>query len=83
MKQQWQLQDAKNRFSEVVESAMGQDPQVVTKHGREAVVIISIEEYHKMKQQENSLIDFLQSSPLKDLDLDLERDKEYSREVGL
>jgi len=83
MKQQWQLQDAKNRFSEVVENAINQGPQVVTKYGKEAVVIISIEEYRKMKEPEHSLIDFFKASPLNDLNLNLERDKEYSREVEL
>jgi antitoxin Phd len=70
MAQQWQLQDAKNHFSEVVDNAMHRGPQVVTKRGKEAVVIISIEEYHKMQQPNNTLVDFFQSSPLKGVDLD-------------
>jgi antitoxin Phd len=83
MEQRWQLQDAKNRFSEVVENAMNQGPQVVTKHGKEAVVIISIKEYRKIKEPADSLIDFFKASPLNNLNLDLERDKEYPREVEL
>lgn len=83
MKQQWQLQDAKNRFSEVVENAMQYGPQVVTKRGKEAVVVVSIEEYRKMKAPENSLTDFFSTSPLSGIDLDLDRDKSYAREVEL
>jgi len=83
MNQPWQLQDAKNKFSEVVENAIHQGPQIVTKRGKEAVVIISFEEYWKMKAPNNDLIDFFQSSPLGLSDLDLERDKEFSREFDL
>ena len=73
MAQQWQLQDAKNRFSEVVDNAMHHGPQFVTKHGKEAVVIMSIDEYRKMQQPKESLVDFFQNSPLKGVDLDLTR----------
>ena len=49
-KAQWQLQEAKNRFSEVVEEALARGPQTVTRHGREVVVIVSAEEYRRMRQ---------------------------------
>jgi len=44
----WSVQDAKNRFSEVVEAARG-EPQTVTKHGRPAVVVLAAEEYERLK----------------------------------
>ncbi len=83
MTQQWQLQDAKNRFSEVVDNAVQQGPQVVTKRGKEAVVIISIEQYRKMQQPKNTLVDFFQASPLKGVDLDLTRDQSPARDIDL
>lgn len=83
MAQQWQLQDAKNRFSEVVDNAMHQGPQFVTKRGKEAVVIMSIDEYRKIQQPKDSLVDFFQNSPLKGVDLDLTRDKSTAREIDL
>ena len=83
MAQQWQLQDAKNRFSEVVDNAMREGPQVVTKRGKEAVVVISIDEYRKIQQPKDSLIDFFQSSPLSEIELDIDRDKSPAREVEL
>lgn len=83
MAQQWQLQDAKNRFSEVVENAVQDGPQVVTKRGKETVVVISIEEYRKMQRPKESLVDFFQNSPLKNTDLNLERDKSTAREIDL
>ena len=83
MIQQWQLQDAKNRFSEVVDNAMQQGPQVITKQGKEVAVVISIEEYRKMQQPKNTLVDFFQSSPLKGVDLDLTRDQAGARDIDL
>ena len=83
MFQQWQLQDAKNRFSEVVENAIQDGPQIVTKRGKEAVVIVSMDEYRKLTAPANSLVEFFHNSPLYDLELDIERDKNFSREVNL
>jgi antitoxin Phd len=48
----WSVQDAKNRFSEVVEAAR-RKPQTVTKHGKPAVVVVAADEYerlHKLQQ---------------------------------
>ncbi len=83
MKQQWQLQEAKKRFSEVVDNAMRQGPQIVTRRGKRAVVVISVEDYRKMQVPENSLVDFFQASPLKDLNIDLTSDKSTARDVEL
>ncbi|MBF0184803.1 MAG: type II toxin-antitoxin system Phd/YefM family antitoxin [Magnetococcales bacterium] len=50
---QWSLQDAKNRFSSVVESARRGEPQIVTKRGIPAVVVLAAEEYARLQQLEN------------------------------
>jgi prevent-host-death family protein len=47
----WALQDAKARFSEVVRKAKTEGPQQITVHGREEVVVISVEEYRRAKGQ--------------------------------
>jgi antitoxin Phd len=78
----WQLQAAKQRFSELVERARREGPQVVTKHGREAVVVMSAEEYRRLKGPEESLVDFLRSAPDFDL-LDLRRASDRGREPTL
>lgn len=44
----WSVQDAKNRFSEVVEAAQ-EKPQTVTKHGKRAVVVVAVAEYDRLK----------------------------------
>ena len=46
---QWQLQDAKNKFSEVVEKALQEGPQVVTRRGVKTVIILSVKDYQKLK----------------------------------
>jgi prevent-host-death family protein len=48
MPRQWQLQEAKARFSEVVEQALTGEVQIVTRRGRPAVVVIPYEEYERM-----------------------------------
>ncbi len=79
----WQLQEAKNRFSEVVDEALAHGPQTVTRHGREVVVILSIDEYKRMKQPQKNLFQFMQESPLYGLELDLARSKDLPRDIDL
>lgn len=59
----WQLQEAKSRFSEVVERAMKHGAQTVTKHGKPAVVILAAAEYERTKPRSKSLFDALRSCP--------------------
>jgi len=79
----WQLQEAKNRFSEVVRKATEEGPQTVTKHGKDSVVVLSAEDYRKLEQPKTSLIEFFQKSPLSEVEIDLKRDKSSSRHVDL
>ena len=62
----WQLQDAKNKFSELVEHALHDGPQMVTRHGKPAVVVMSAEEFektHGQKKPEKNFKEFLLSLP--------------------
>ena len=84
MKRTWPLQDAKNRFSEVVEQALKAGPQTVTRRGKEAVVILSVRDYRKMRRPDSDLVSFLRRSPLYGVDLELERlEDDTGREVDL
>jgi prevent-host-death family protein len=80
MSQVWQLQDAKNRFSEVVEKALKKGPQIITRRGVETVVVLSLAEYRKVILDKKKLSDFFRESPLANVDLELARDKNGSRE---
>ena len=77
----WQLQDAKNRFSEIVNKALRDGPQVVTRRGKKTVVIMSIEQYQNLVRPKVNIVDFFQKSPLRGKDLDLTRKKDSAREV--
>lgn len=59
----WQLQEAKAKLSELVEKAMDGEPQLVTKHGEKAVVVLDYEEYRKLEAKQMSLYDVLKSAP--------------------
>jgi prevent-host-death family protein len=78
----WQLQEAKQRLSEVVRKALEEGPQVVTRHGREAVVVISMEEFKKLKGSGSDFKQLLRSGP--DLGpLNIVRDRRPARRVRL
>lgn len=83
MKTNWQLQEAKNRFSEVVNEALTNGPQTVTRHGREVVVIVAADEYRRLKQPKQSLLACLQVPPEYAVELDVTRSRELPRESGL
>jgi prevent-host-death family protein len=70
----WALQDAKARFSEVVRKAKTEGPQRITVHGREEVVVVSVEEYRRVKGRRTgqALVQVLQDSPLRDITIDHE-----------
>jgi prevent-host-death family protein len=60
---EWQLQDAKNRFSELVRRAQADGPQAVTVHGKPAAVVLSAEAYDALTKPKPSLTEYLLSGP--------------------
>ena len=86
VQQEWQLQEAKARFSEVFRLARERGPQRVTKHGRQAVIVIPAEEYARLVASEarkGSLADFFAASPLRGSGIDLDRPRDLGRDVKL
>ncbi len=79
----WLLQDAKARFSELVRRVRSEGPQRVTVHGRDEVVVISSEEFRRLKGDRTgeSLIAAMQASPHRDIELETEREPMPVREV--
>ena len=71
----WQIQEAKNKLSEVINEAIKHGPQIITKHGVEAVIVLSYVEYRKAMLSQKKLSDFFRDSPLAEVSLDLRRDK--------
>jgi prevent-host-death family protein len=79
----WQLQDAKNQFSAVVKAAEKDGPQVITVHGKEKAVVLSAEAYQRLMSRDKSLLEFFQTSPWANVDIDLSRSKDTGREIEL
>ena len=79
----WQLQDAKNRLSELVRKAREEGPQVITLRGRDAVVVVSASEFGKLSRPRGALVDFFRKSPLAGAKLDLDRSRDTGRRIDL
>jgi len=80
---QWQLQDAKARFSELIKSVHDEGPQQVTVRGKPSAVVISVEEYEAMKRQRPSFVDLMRSSPLVGENLTVDRSDSLTRDITL
>src|SRR5450756_1902705 len=82
----WQLQAAKARFSEVSRLARTQGPQLITRQGKDGVVMMPVEQFDRLmirSRQPKSLVQFFRDSPLVGLELDFERDKDTGRDIEL
>src|ERR1700736_5061166 len=81
----WLLQDAKARFSELVRRVRTDGPQLVTVHGRETVVVVSAEEFRRLKHNPTgkALVEVMQTSPLRDVDIEPRRGPLPVRDVTL
>lgn len=81
MDRHWQLQEAKQRFSELIKMVETEGPQVVTRHGEEVAVVVDIGEYRRLRGGEEDFKAFLRSAP--DLDLEISRAAAPARVVDL
>ncbi len=79
----WQLQEAKNRLSEVVRKAISEGPQVITLHGADAAVVVSAKDFGRMSRPKGKLVDFFRNSPLVGVQLPLTRSKDIGRKIDL
>jgi antitoxin Phd len=81
----WQLQEAKNKFSQVVADALRDGPQIITRHGTEVAVLLSYQEYKRVTESsrhaQTKLSQFFRTSPLADEELDFGRDMSEARVV--
>ena len=78
----WQVQDAKTRFSELIERARSEGPQTITRHGAERAVVLSIEEYRALVAHQPDFKAHLLGGPKFD-DFAIERDRDTGRDVDL
>ena len=87
MARRWKLEDAKNQFSRVVQAALDEGPQVVTRRGEEAVVVLAFDQFRRLVAPRRSLVEFMRRSPLAkvlaEAPLDLRRQRDQSRDLEL
>lgn len=79
----WQLQDAKARLSELIQQVIYSGPQGISLRGVLEVILISKNDYEKFTKKKSSFINFMRSSPLRGLELNLERNKSKGRDIEL
>lgn len=80
MADRWQLQEAKNKFSEVIKAALQHGPQVITRRGVNTAVLLSYDDYRKLRLSRSKLSDFFRRSPLVGVPLDLPRNRSPLRD---
>ena len=78
----WQLQQAKTRLSEVIEEAHARGPQIITRHGAERAVVLSIDDYRALVAHKPNFIEYLLSGP-KVEGFEIEPSHDMGREVDL
>ena len=83
MGMEWKLQDAKSRFSELFDRALMEGAQIVSRRGKQKVVVIAKEEYDRLTRPPGSLSKFLLDSPLAGSELNLERVRDLPRSIEI
>ncbi|WP_293005545.1 type II toxin-antitoxin system Phd/YefM family antitoxin [Nitrosomonas sp.] len=83
MPKEWQLQEAKSNFSQLIKQAASGDAQTVTVHGKPAAVVVSAQEYARLTRREGKLSDALLQPGLAADDLDISRSRDTGRAIVL
>jgi len=79
----WPVAEAKARLSELIEHALVDGPQVITRKGREAVVVVSTAEWERKTKRSGNLAEFFAASPLRGADVRIERATDKPRAIDL
>ena len=80
---EWPVADAKAHFSEMIDRALSEGPQVVTRNGKQTVVVVPLEEWERRVKRHGNLADFLAASPLRGSELRVERSRDVARKLSL
>ena len=81
--QNWTVAQAKAKFSEVIDRAMAEGPQTITRKGQTAVVVVDAEEWQRKTKRVGNLAEFFAASPLRGSGLRLRRSKDRQRKIDL
>ena len=77
----WQLKDARANFSALVDKAITDGPQIVTRNGKKTVVVVSMEEWMRRERRRGDLVEFFANSPMREDAIDIERQRDFPREI--
>ncbi|HZQ17357.1 MAG TPA: type II toxin-antitoxin system Phd/YefM family antitoxin [Terriglobales bacterium] len=80
---QWTVAEAKAKFSEVIDRAQSDGPQMVTRNGRSAAVIVAADEWARKTKRKGNLAEFFASSPLRESGLRVKRFRGNLRRVQM
>jgi len=80
---EWPVAEAKARFSELIDRALSDGPQLITRKGRATVVVVAVDEWDRKVKRKGNLAEFFALSPLRGADIEIERLKDGPREIGL
>jgi prevent-host-death family protein len=86
MSKKWQLHEAKNHLSEVVDLALAEGPQIVTRHGKEVAVVVSTADFERRRSgrgRRGTVVSFLRGLSFKGARLEFDRSKDIDRELEL
>jgi prevent-host-death family protein len=79
----WTLAEAKAKFSEVIERALSQGPQTITRRGRIAAMVVGAQEWQRKTKRIGNLAEFFAVSPLRGSGLKVRRFKKRARKISL
>jgi prevent-host-death family protein len=79
----WTVAEAKAKFSEIIERAMSEGPQTITRKGRTAAVVVGAEEWQRKTRRVGNLAEFFAASPLRGSRLKVQRLKKGPRKISL
>ena len=79
----WTVAEAKARFSELIDRALVDGPQTITRKGQKTVVVVSAEEWQRKTKRKGNLAEFFAVSPLRGSDIKIKRPKDEPREIEL
>jgi antitoxin Phd len=79
----WQIQEAKSKFSELIDRAISQGVQVVTRRGKKTAVVLPFEEYERLTKQTGNLVQYLLNSPFAGSEIVIDRDPSLPRNIEI
>ncbi|HEY6466538.1 MAG TPA: type II toxin-antitoxin system Phd/YefM family antitoxin [Candidatus Acidoferrales bacterium] len=79
----WAVAEAKAKFSAIIDRALTEGPQTITRSGRKAVVVVSVKTWERKESRKGNLAEFFAGSPLRGSKIRIKRTRSMPRKIGL